>query len=255
MIEHTPAIVALACLASFLVGLSKGGLPSVGAIAVPLLAMVMSPVTAAALLLPIFVASDLVGLYLYRRDFSMRNLVILTPAAILGVAIGWFFSSSLSPAFIGLLVGLVGVLFCLNVWFGARFRASQREADVPRGIFWGALTGFTSFVSHTGAPPFQMYVLPQKLEKMSFAGTSTILFAIVNAVKLVPYWQLGQFSRFDTPLVLWLVPAAIAGTVAGRKLTEFIPDWLFFRLIQIALMILSLKLIFDYVAETFLGSA
>lgn len=249
MIEHTPLVIAMAMMAAFLVGISKGGLPSVGAVAVPFLAMVMSPVTAAALLLPVFVASDMVGLYIYRREYSARNLAILTPAAIGGIAIGWYFSASLSPEFIGLLVGLVGVLFCLNVWFGARFRAETRGADVPRGLFWGAVTGFTSFVSHTGAPPFQMYVLPQKLPKMVFAGTSTILFAIVNAVKLVPYWELGQFSSFDTSLLLWLAPTAILGTFAGRRLTEYIPDWLFYRIIQIALMILSLKLILDYIAS------
>src|SRR3546814_8322223 len=61
-----------------------------------------------------------------------------------------------------------------------------READVPRGLVFGLLPGFTSFVAHAGAPPYQMYVVPQRLEKMAYAGTSTILFAIVNAAKLVP---------------------------------------------------------------------
>lgn len=246
MIEHTPLIITLSMIAAFLVGLSKGGLPSVGAAAVPLLAIVMSPVLAAALLLPIFVVSDMVGLYLYRHHFSARNLAILTPASIVGVAIGWYFSASLSSEFIGFLVGMVGIVFCLNAWFGARFRTTVREADVPRGLFWGAITGFTSFVSHTGAPPFQMYVLPQQLDKLTFAGTTTVLFAIVNAVKLIPYWQLGQFSQFDTTLVLWLAPVSLLGALAGRRITGYIPEWLFFRLIQIALMILSLKLVFDY---------
>lgn len=250
MIEHTPLILAIAVVSAFVVGLSKGGLPSVGTLAVPLLALVISPVTAAALLLPIFVASDMVGLYLYRRDYSARNLAILTPAAIVGVAIGWYFSASLSSVFIGMLVGAVGVLFCLNAWFGERYRAARvRSADVPGGVFWGVLTGLTSFVSHSGAPPFQMYVLPQRLEKMTFAGTSTILFTIVNAVKLVPYWQLNQFSHFDAPLVLGLAVPAIIGTIAGRQLTRMLPDGLFFRLIQITLLLLSLKLIRDYIAS------
>ncbi len=69
-----------------------------------------------------------------------------------------------------------------------------RPADVPRGLFWGSITGFTSFVSHAGAPPYQMYVLPQRLEKMVYAGTSTIVFAIINLLKLPPYWFLGQVN-------------------------------------------------------------
>lgn len=247
MIELTPLVIATATVAAFLVGLSKGGLASVGMLAVPLMALVMSPVTAAALLLPIYVISDMVGLYLYRGDFSGRNLAILTPAAIVGVCLGWAFSAHLPSLFIGMLVGLVGLLGCFNAWVGARFRTTVRRADVPSGLFWGTLAGLTSFVSHSGAPPFQIYVLPQRLDKVTFAGTSTILFAAINAAKIFPYWELRLFSRFDTTTAFWLLPSAIAGTFAGAKLTRVIPEKLFYLLIQIALLALSLKLIADYV--------
>ena len=109
------------------------------------------------------------------------------------------------------------------------------------------MTGLTSFVSHTGGPPYQMYVLPQRLEKMKFAGTSTILFAIINAAKVIPYWELQQFSNFDSTLVLWLLPAAIIGTVVGKRLTQILPEKLFFRIVEITLLLLSLKLIADYI--------
>jgi hypothetical protein len=247
MIEHTPLVVAIAVVSAFTVGLSKGGLPSVGTLSVPLLAIAISPMTAAALLLPIYVASDMVGLYLYRRSYSSRNLAILIPSSLVGVLIGWVFSTHLSSVFIGMPVGAVGVLFCLNAWFGARFRQTAKAADIPRGLFWGALTGLTSFVSHSGGPTYQMYVLPQHLEKMKFAGTSTILFAIVNAAKIIPYWELKQFSDFDAPLVLRLVPAAILGTIVGKELTQILPDGLFFRIVQITLLLLSLKLIADWI--------
>ena len=59
-------------------------------------------------------------------------------------------------------------------------------AGFAAGILWGTLAGFTSFISHAGAPPFQIYVLPQRLPKLVFAGTSTILFATINAAKIVP---------------------------------------------------------------------
>ena len=253
MIEHTPLYLAIAVTAAFLVGMSKGGLPSVGTLAVPLMALVISPVTAAALLLPIYVISDMFGLYLYRHHYSARNLAILTPAAIVGVGVGWVFSSHLSATFIGMLVGLVGILFCLNAWIGARYRRKARKADVPGGVFWGILTGLTSFVSHSGAPPFQMYVLPQHLEKLVFAGTSTILFAIVNAVKLVPYWQLQQFSNLDLSMGLWLIPSAVICTFAGAKLTRLLPDGPFFLLVQLTLFGLSIKLIADWVMPYFFG--
>lgn len=246
--EHSLDLLILAAIACLFVGMSKGGLPSVGTLAVPILAIAIPPITAAALLLPIFIVSDLVGLYLYRREYSGRNLLILIPAALVGVGIGWVFSAKLSSLFIGMLVGLVGLLFCFNAWFGKRFRQTVRPADLGRGLFWGVLTGLTSFVSHSGGPTFQMYVLPQRLPKMTFAGTSTILFAIVNAAKIIPYWQMRQFENFDIPLALWLAVPAIVGTVIGRRLTMIIPEGVFFRLVEITLLGLSLKLIWDYLA-------
>ena len=252
MIEPTPVVLSVAVLSSFLVGLSKGGVPTVGTLAVPLLALVMPPVTAAALLLPIFIVSDVVAVYLYRRDYSARNLAILTPAALAGVALGWLFGAWFSGAFIGLLVGAVGISFCLDVWLGHRRRPAARPAGVPAGIVWGGLAGLASFVSHAGGPPFQMYVLPQGLPKMVFAGTATILFAVVNAAKIVPYWQLGQFAGIEPSLALWLAVPALLGTLAGRWLTQNMPDRFFFRLVELALFVVSLKLVWDY-ALTFLG--
>lgn len=249
--EHSLGLLAVAAIACLFAGMSKGGLPSVGTLAVPILAMAIPPVTAAALLLPIFVASDFVGLYLYRKEYSGRNLLILIPSALIGVGIGWVFSANLSSLFIGMLVGLVGVLFCANAWFGKRVRQTARPADTGRGLFWGALTGLTSFVSHSGGPTFQMYVLPQRLSKMVFAGTSTILFAVINAAKIVPYWQMRQFENFDMPLAMWLAAPAIAGTVLGRRLTILLPDGIFFRLIEATLLALSMKLIWDYFASVF----
>ena len=109
----------------------------------------------------------------------------------------------------------------------------------------GTLTGFTSFVSHSGAPPFQVYVLPLKLRKMVFAGTNTILFAYVNAIKLVPYWALGQFSAHNLKVAAMLMPPAALAVFAGVKLTRMVPEKLFFQVITWALLIVSIKLIVD----------
>lgn len=236
---------AMALIAAVLVGAAKGGLPVVGMLGVPVLALATSPVHAAGLLLPIFVVTDLFGLWLYRREFDRRNLVILIPASILGVAVGWATASIVSESLVTLIVGLIGIAFSLNYWLRTRHAVTPHPADVPRGVFWGTISGFTSFVSHAGAPPYQMYVLPQRLDKMIYAGTTTILFAVVNAVKLVPYWALGQLSLANLKTVAVLFPFAIAATFAGVGLTRVIPQDLFYRLVIGALFLISLKLIFD----------
>lgn len=231
--------------AAMLVGLSKGGLPIVGMLGVPILALVVSPVHAAGLLLPIFVVSDWFGLWAYRKEFSARNLAILVPGAVVGIGLGWITAAHVSEDAVTLMVGAIGLAFTLERLRLVGVERPARAADVPRGLFWGAITGFTSFVSHSGAPPYQMYVLPQRLPKMVYAGTSTILFTIVNAVKLVPYWALGQLSLANLETMLILFPPAIAATFAGVHLTRRIPEKMFFRLVLTALAVVSVKLVWD----------
>lgn len=231
--------------AALLVGLSKGGLPVVGMLGVPILALAVSPIAAAGLLLPIFVVSDLFGLWAYRREFSARNLAILIPGAVAGIGFGWATATVISEPAVTLLVGVIGVAFCLDRFLKRAEHLEPKPADVPRGLFWGFLTGLTSFVSHSGAPPYQMYVLPQRLPKMVYAGTSTIAFAIINAVKLIPYWALGQLSLANLKEMLVLFPVAIAGTFIGVRLTRVIPETLFFRIVMITLFLISLKLMWD----------
>lgn len=247
LFDQSAAFVAVAILAAFAVGLSKGGLPAVGSLAVPLMALVISPVVAAGLLLPIYVASDVVGLWLYRREFSGRNLRILVPAGLLGVAIGWMAAEAVSEETVLLFVGCVGLFYCLSSWL-RREPAEPRPADWPRGVAWGTLSGFSSFVAHSGAAPFQVYVLPQRLEKMVFAGTSTILFAIINFAKIPPYWALGQMSLGTVESAAVLMPVAMAGAVSGMYATRLLPEKLFFELIKIALFLISLKLVWDGLA-------
>lgn len=239
------ALFLLAGLAAFLVGLSKGGLPAVGMLAVPILSMVMSPVQAAVLLLPIFVISDVAGVWLYRHVYSAPNLKILIPAGIAGVGMGWATASMVSDRAIMLLIGLVGVGFCLNLWLRDQSSAPATQPDTGKGWFWGMLAGFTSFISHAGAPPYQVYMLPQKLPKAAFAGTSTIVFAVINAAKIIPYQNLRPYSGESLHQAAWLVPFALVGAVAGMYLTKRLADQWFYRIVQVSLFVVSVKLIAD----------
>ena len=239
-----PLFLVLAVLAAFAVGLSKGGLPSVGALSVPLLALSISPVAAAGMLLPIYVGSDLIGLWLYRHNYSARNLAILIPAGLAGVLIGWVTAEKISTEHVMLLVGLVGLFYCINSLF-ASTKKMPKPASVVPGLFWGTFSGISSFVAHSGAGPYQVYVLPQRLEKMVFAGTSTILFAAINFAKLFPYWCLGELSINNAEITLLLMPVSIIGAIVGARATKIIPDVLFFNTVKTVLAIVSIKLICD----------
>ncbi|MBC2834289.1 sulfite exporter TauE/SafE family protein [Paragemmobacter straminiformis] len=236
---------AVAGLAAILVGLSKGGLPIVSMLGVPVLALVISPVTAAGLLLPVYVVSDMVGLWAYRREFDKRVLAILVPATTIGVVAGYLTARIVSEEWVTMLVGLIGFVFALNMILRPKLDSEPRPAQVGPGMFWGIITGFVSFVSHSGGPPYQVYTLPLGLRKMVFAGTSTILFAYVNAIKLIPYYMLGQFSAENLHVAVLLMPVAGLAVLAGVRLVKVLPEVFFFRLVTWALLAISLKLIWD----------
>jgi uncharacterized protein len=234
-----------AVVAAALVGMSKGGVPVVGMLAVPLMALVMNPVVAAGMLLPVYVVSDLFGLHAYRHAFDRKVLAILLPGAVFGIGVGWATASIVPEAAVTLLVGVIGLAFALNLILRKPVMAAPSEPKVAPGLFWGALTGFTSFVSHAGAPPYQVYTLPLGMTKAVFAGTSTIAFAVINAVKLVPYYALGQLSPGNLKMAAVLAVPAVIAVYAGVGLVKRMPEQLFFRLVTWALLAISLKLIWD----------
>ncbi|OXT00650.1 hypothetical protein B7H23_11165 [Notoacmeibacter marinus] len=229
--------------AAFIVGLSKGGIAAAATLAVPLVAFFMDPLSAAALLLPIFIVSDAVGVWLYRREWDGWNLKVLIPAGLIGVLVGTLVEPFVPVATFTLATGLIGLGYCMRAWLARSATAhTPRPPSLPRGVFWGILTGLTSFVSHSGAPPYQAFVLPQKLPKMVFAGTTTITFAAINLSKLPAYLSLGLMDADDTGLVAMLCIVAIAGTYAGRRLSQWLSERSYVLVIQVLLFVLSVQL-------------
>lgn len=247
--EFTTSFWIAASIASLLVGMSKGGLPMVALLSVPILSFSMPPAAAAGLLLPVYIVSDGYGVWLYRREFSPRNLKILIPATAIGITIGYLTVAIVPDSAVKLAVAAIG-LYYLGDKMRRRFgpETAPRPADLPRGLFWGTIAGFTSYISHAGGPPFQAYALPQKLPKMVFAGTATILFAAVNLMKVPPYILAGQITWHSLSATAWLAPAAFLGAWSGYRLTQILPEKLFFAFVETALFLVSLKLLYDVLA-------
>lgn len=239
--------LGLFALAALIVGASKGGLASAGALAVPILSLWMDPLQAAGTLLPIYIVSDVVGVWLFRREYSARNLKVLIPAGLAGVVLATFVAPYLSVALTTFLVGLIGFAYSAQVVVRLIRRAPPlvRPFDARRGVVWGILTGMTSFVSHTGAPPFQAFVLPQRLEKMTYAGTTTITFAAINLFKLPSYAAVGMLSGVEPKLFAAMAVVAIAGVVLGKRLSQWLPDKVYRAVIEGLLAVLSVLLMVE----------
>ncbi|TRW98462.1 sulfite exporter TauE/SafE family protein [Paracoccus sp. M683] len=235
----------LAVIAAMAVGLAKGGLSMVAVLSVPLLSLVMSPVQAAGLLLPVYIVSDIGGLVAYWRDADWHVLCRLWPGALVGIWFGWLTASIVPVAGVEMIVGLIGLAFALNALLRRAAEGPPRPADWAKGSFWGTIAGYTSFVSHSGAAPFQVYVQPLRLSSMGYAGTATVFFAVVNAIKLVPYAALGQLSPQNLGAAAVLMPVALASVWLGVRLVRIMPAKAFYLFITWALLLVSIKLIWD----------
>jgi uncharacterized protein len=234
--------------AVILFGLSKGGFSGLGTIGVPMLSLVASPVRAAAIILPILLVQDWLSVWAFRRDFSPRNLIILIPSSIIGVAVGWLFAARVSDDAVRLAIGVISIVFVLYMLIRDRLgRAPVEKPGVPSGILWGSLSGFTSFVSHAGSPPFQVYVMPQYLKPPVFAGTATMFFAAVNLLKVPPYFLLGQFNRDNLFVSAGLIPVAILSTFGGVWLTRRVSADRFYAVILALTFLIGVKLTYDAV--------
>lgn len=235
----------LGCIAAFAIGLAKGGLSMVGVISVPLMALVMSPVQAAGILLPVYVISDIGGLIAFRRDFDRRVLATLLPGAIAGIGLGWATAHLVEERQVGLIVGVIGLVFALNDILRPRASGRQRRPNLRAGSLWGVISGYTSFVSHSGAPPYQVYAQPLGMAPMTFAGTTTIFFAVCNAVKLLPYAMLGQLSTHNLGVAAVLMLPGLIGVACGIWILRRMSPSVFYHFITWALVLVSLRLIWQ----------
>ena len=232
-----------------MIGLSKGGLGPLGTLAVPILSLAISPVHAAGLTLPIFVLSDIVAVISYRHHFDLGILKVMLPAGLLGIGLGWLTAAWVTDDVVRLIVGAVSVLFALNYWLRGRLQAEPAKPSAPKGMFWAAMSGFTSFVSHNGGAPFQMYVLPLGFRPLVYAGTSTIFFAVVNGAKLVPYFFLGQFKSANLEAAAILTPISVACALIGVRIVKVIDQRVFYRLIYVLMFAIGVFLIGQAVAD------
>jgi len=231
------AIPAVICL-----GLSKGGFSGIGMIATPLVALVMPPLEAAAILLPILLVQDAFSAFIYRRVWDPWNLKVMLPGCVIGVGAAWLFAAHVSDAAVRLMVGLIALGF---VAYAFMRHVIPRERSRPRashGVFWGALSGFTTTLIQIGAPPYFAFVLPQRLEKMIYVGTTVMFFAAANSMKIVPYFALGQFSTAGLLTSLALFPLAIASNYLGIWLVRVTPENIFYRITNVLVLLIGLEL-------------
>lgn len=246
-----PSFYLVAIPAVLISAVSKGGFASGAAfVSTPLLALVMPPAQAVGLMLPLLMLMDVTSLRTYWRKWDWQHARLLMLGGVPGTLAGWWLFRSISADGVRLLVGLLAVGFVGFQMARARswLRPPSRDPGAARGLIWGTVTGFTSFVSHAGGPPASMYLLGLGLDKTTYQASSVIVFWWVNLIKLPPYLALGMFTAESAWATLVLAPVAVAGVFLGIWAHNLIDQRRFFRLTYALLLIAGTKLIWDALA-------
>lgn len=240
-----PFFYAVAIPAVILMGVSKSGFGAgFGSLAVPLMALAVTVPQAAAILMPILLLIDILGMAAFRRNFDMRLVKFLVPCGLVGTLIGMLLFKLL-PA--NVVAGTVGAFTLL---FLAQRLAFPPKPDSPPPPRWlGAVltvtSGFTSFISHAGGPPVSAYVIPLRLPPVTFTATLAFFFFVINLSKWIPYAWLGLLDMRNMATSLVLLPLAPIGVWIGVRLARRIDPVLFYRILYLGMFFTGIKLLWD----------
>jgi uncharacterized membrane protein YfcA len=248
ILDAGPVFFAFAIPAVIFAGVSKGGFGSGAAFAgASILALIIEPGQALALMLPLLMLMDVAALRPYWRRWNSTDAAVLILGGIPGVALGAWLFAGLDADAMRLLIGALSVAFVIWQMRAHLGLALQGSRIMGRwaGACAGALAGFTSFVSHAGGPPVAVYLLSRKPTKTEYQATTVLVFWVINLAKAIPYAGLGLFSAETLTLDLVLAPFALIGTWLGVRLHHSIPDRLFFAVAYVLLTVTGIKLIWD----------
>ena len=240
-----PFFYAVAIPAVLLLGISKSGFGAgFGSLAVPLMAMAVTVPQAAAILMPVLLLMDVLGMAAFRRDFDGALLKFLLPLGLLGTVVGPLLFKVLDSHTVAGMVGVFTLLFL------AQRMLFPPRADSPPPPRWlGALlttiSGFTSFIAHAGGPPVNAYVIPLRLSPLKFAATMAFFFFFINLSKWIPYAWLGLLDMRNLATSLVLLPLAPVGVWIGVRIARRISPLWFYRLLYTGMALTGIKLVWD----------
>jgi uncharacterized protein len=240
----TTILVAFAgvFLICFMKGAFGGGFSIVG---IPLLSIVMDPVTAGGLLAPLFIAMDLFALRYWKPStWSKPDLVLLLPGLVVGVGFGYLLFRFLDHRAIAIVMATITLVF-VGLWLVAGAEMTTRPRSTPKAITAGLASGVTTMVAHSGGPPLAMYLLPLGLSKDIYAGTTSLFFTVGNATKAVPWLLLVKPTADVWTLIAFCLFAIPAGVSLGWRLHGVLDQRQIYRVCYGLLVVTALKLLWD----------
>lgn len=240
-----PFFYLVAIPSVLLMGISKSGFGTgFGSLAVPLMALAVSVPEAAAIMMPVLLLTDILGLIFLRSHIDWPLLKFLVPCGLVGTVVGFLMFRLLSPGVVEALVGVFTLLFLAQRLL---FPPKPDAAAPPRwvGAILTATSGFTSFIAHAGGPPISAYIIPLRLSPLLFTSTMAYFFFVINLSKWIPYGFLGLLDLRNMLTSVLLLPLVPLGVWVGINLARRIDPDLFYKFVYAGMLLTGLKLLWD----------
>jgi uncharacterized membrane protein YfcA len=235
-------------LICFMKGAFGGGFSIIG---IPLLSIVMDPVTAGGLLAPLFIAMDLFALRYWKPStWSKPDLALLVPGLLFGIGLGYLLFRVVDHRAVTIIMAVITLTF-VGLWFAGGSEVTVRPRSSPKAVAAGLASGVTTMVAHSGGPPLAMYLLPRGLSKEVYAGTTSLFFTVGNAVKAVPWLLLVRPTGNIWILMAICLLAVPVGVWSGWRLHGALDQRQVFRICYGLLIVTALKLLWDGVSGFF----
>jgi uncharacterized membrane protein YfcA len=247
--ELTVVSIAVSLAAVFLIAFMRGAFGGGFAIVgIPLMSVVMDPLTAGALLAPLFVAMDVVAFRYWKPcTWSKPDLMVLVPSLVVGIGLGVLALSVLDARAVAIAVALITLTFA-GLWFRRGGKVTVRPRSVPKAMAAGVGAGVTTMMAHSGGPPLAMYLLPLGMTKELYAGTTSLFFTVANGTKAIPWLLLVDLNTAAWRLMAISLLAVPAGIWAGWRLHQRLDQLQLYRACYGLLVVTALKLLWDGVA-------
>jgi len=247
--ELTATTILIVFAGVFLICFMKGAFGGVFSIVgIPLLSIVMDPVTAGGLLAPLFIAMDLFALRYWKPStWSRPDLALLLPGLVVGIGFGYLLFRVLDHRAVAIVMAVITFVF-VGLWLVGGSEATVAPRSSPKAVAAGLASGVTTMVAHSGGPPLAMYLLPLGLSKEVYAGTTSLFFTVGNAIKAVPWLLLVKPEGNVWILMAASLLAIPAGVWLGWRLHGRLDQQQVFRACYGLLVVTALKLLWDGVS-------
>lgn len=233
-------------VSAVVVGVSKTGMPGLGILPVPMMALAFSTRESTGLLLGLLILADLFAVTYHRRNARWRLVLRLLPAALAGIVAGYFGLRVINDQQLKPIIGgIVLVMLGLNYW---RTRAGGEEAPIPTqwwfAVVLGFMAGVTTMMANAAGPVMIIYLLAMRLPKIEFVGTSAWFFFTVNWLKVPFSANLNLVTAESVKLNLMMLPFIAAGALLGILVLKRIPQKAFTMIVQILAALAAVRLLF-----------